>query len=127
MKALVIEHSPDSKISLCAGLKSLGYAVDTVKDGIEATTFASCNNYDVIILDLILPKGSNLLVLHEIRELDCNVKILILSTPEQIHDRVTALIQGADDYLIKPVSVDDLHASIQSLLRRKANSGPGND
>ena len=125
MKVLVVEHSSNSEISLGTGLESLGYAVDVVADGTEAITYASCNNYDVIIMDLMLPKASILLALHEIRELDRDVDILILSTPEQIHDRVTALIQGADDYLVKPFSVDDLNASIQSLLRRKANSEPG--
>ncbi len=125
MKVLVVEHSSNSEISLGTGLESLGYAVDVVADGTEAITYASCNNYDVIIMDLMLPKESIFLALHEIRELDRDVGILILSTPEQIHDRVTALIQGADDYLVKPFSVDDLNASIQSLLRRKANSGPG--
>ena len=127
MKVLVVEHSSNSEISLGTGLESLGYAVDVVADGTEAITYASCNNYDVIIMDLMLPKASILLALHEIRELDRDVDILILSTPEQIHDRVTALIQGADDYLVKPFSVDDLKASIQSLLRRKANSEPGRD
>jgi DNA-binding response OmpR family regulator len=127
MKVLVVEHSSNSEISLGTGLESLGYAVDVVADGTEAITYASCNNYDVIIMDLMLPKASILLALHEIRELDRDVDILILSTPEQIHDRVTALIQGADDYLVKPFSVDDLNASIQSLLRRKANSEPGRD
>ena len=127
MKVLLVEHSSNSRISLGTGLESLGYEVDVVADGTEAFTFASCNNYDVIILDLMLPKESSLLALHEIRELDYKVNILILSTPEQIHDRVTALIQGADDYLVKPFSVDDVHASIQSLLRRKANSESGRD
>jgi len=127
MKVLLVEHSSNTKISLGAGLESLGYAVDVVADGTAATTSASCNNYDIIILDLMLPKESSLLALHEIRELDPDVDILILSTPEQIHDRVTALIQGADDYLVKPFSIDDLHASIQSLLRRKADSEPERD
>lgn len=127
MKVLLVEHFSNAKISLGAGLESLGYEIDVVADGSAAITFASCNNYDVIILDLMLPKESSLLALHEIHELDPDVDILILSTPEQIHDRVTALIQGADDYLVKPFSIDDLHASIQSLLRRKADSEPGRD
>ena len=116
MKVLVVEHSSDSKISLCSGLESLGYAVDVVADGSEAIALASCKNYDIIILDLMLSKESSLLALHDIRELDRNVNILILSAPEQIHDRVTALIQGADDYLVKPFSIEELDASIQSLL-----------
>jgi len=127
MKVLVVEHSLEAENSLGTGLESLGYVVDVVAEGAEAITLASRNNYDIIILDLMLPKESSLLALHEIRELDPNVDILILSTPEQIHDRVTALIQGADDYLVKPFSIDDLHASIQSLLRRKADSEPGRD
>jgi len=127
MKLLIVKHSSTSNASLGAGLASLDYKIDLVTNGTEAITYASCNNYDVIILDLMLPKESSLLVLHEIRELDGNVEILILPSSEQIHDRVTALIQGADDYLVKPFSVDDLNASIQSLLRHKANSEPGRD
>lgn len=125
MKLLVIVHSSDLSTALGVELESLGYDVDLVTGGSEAITYASCNNYDVIVLDLLLPKESSLLVLHEIRELDSNVEILILSTPGQIHDRVTALIQGADDYLVEPFSVDDLHASIQSLLNRKASPDSG--
>ena len=117
----MVKHASDSNASLGAGLETLGYTVDLVTDGSEAVTYASCNNYDVIILDLMLPKESSLLVLHEIRELDGNVEILVLSSSEQIHDRVTALIQGADDYLVKPFTIEDLHASIQSLLHRKAS------
>lgn len=106
---------------MSSGLQGFGYAVDVVADGSQAITNASNRDYDVIILDLMLPKESSLLVLHEIRELDREVEILILSSRDQIHDRVTALIQGADDYLVKPFSCDDLHARIQSLVRRRIN------
>ena len=104
---------------MSSGLQEFGYAVDVVADGTQAITNASNRDYDVIILDLMLPKESSLLVLHEIRELDREVEILILSSRDQIHDRVTALIQGADDYLVKPFSCDDLHARIQSLVKRR--------
>ncbi len=106
---------------MSSGLQGFGYAVDVVADGTQAITNASSRDYDVIILDLMLPKESSLLVLHEIRELDREVEILILSSRDQIHDRVTALIQGADDYLVKPFSCDDLHARIQSLVKRRIN------
>ena len=106
---------------MSSGLQGFGYAVDVVADGTQAITYASSRDYDVIILDLMLPKESSLLVLHEIRELDREVEILILSSRDQIHDRVTALIQGADDYLVKPFSCDDLHARIQSLVKRRIN------
>ncbi len=119
MKVLVVEDSARLQDSMSAGLQGFGYAVDVVADGTQAITNASNRDYDVIILDLMLAKESSLLVLHEIRELDREVEILILSARDQIHDRVTALIQGADDYLVKPFSCDDLHSRIQSLVRRR--------
>ena len=121
MKVLVIEDSARLQTSLGAGLRAFGYVVDVVADSTRAIEFASRRDYDIIILDLMLPKDSSLLVLHEIRELNRDVEILILSARDQIHDRVTALIQGADDYLVKPFSFDELHARIQELVRRKAN------
>lgn len=106
---------------MSSGLQAYGYDVDAVTEGTEAITCASRRDYDVIILDLMLPKESSLLVLHEIREQNREVEILIVSARDQVHDRVTALIQGADDYLVKPFSCDDLHTRIQSLVRRRIN------
>ena len=123
MKVLVVENSTNLLTSLVADLQEFGYVVDIVADTGEAITYASAGDYDIIILDLMMPIESSLLVLHEIRELDREVEILILSTQDQIHDRVTALIQGADDYLVHPFSFDDLHSRIQSLVERKANPG----
>ena len=120
MKALLIEDPARSENSLERGMRELGYAVDAVADSLQAIACAAQRRYDIVILDLMLPKESSLRVLHEIRESNPDVEILILSTRDQIHDRVTALIQGADDYLVKPFSVDELHARIQQLLRRKA-------
>lgn len=115
----MVEDSARLQNSMSKGLQEFGYAVDVVAEGTQAISYASSRDYDVIILDLMLPKEFSLLVLHEIRELDRDVEILILSARDQIHDRVTALIQGADDYLVKPFSCDDLHARIQSLVRRR--------
>ncbi len=119
MKVLVVEDSKKLLTPLSAELREFGYEVDVVADAAEAISYASEHSYDIIILDLMLPKESSLLVLHEIRELDREVEILILSTADQIHDRVTALIQGADDYLVKPFSFDDLHTRIQALVKRR--------
>ena len=127
MYILIIEDNSDLVANLYDFLEPRGYIVDAAYDARSGLRFARDNEYDAIILDLMLPKESSLLALHDIHELDPNVDILILSTPGQIHDRVTALIQGADDYLVEPFSIDDLHASIQSLLRRKADSEPGRD
>ena len=117
----MVEDSTRLQSSMSSGLEVYGYDVDVVAEGTEAITRASRRDYDVIILDLMLPKESSLLVLHEIREQNREVEILIVSARDQVHDRVTALIQGADDYLVKPFSCDDLHARIQSLLRRRVN------
>jgi len=121
MKVLVVEDSANLLTSLSAELKKFGYEVDVVADAAAAISYAAERSYDIIILDLMLPKESSLLVLHEIRELDREVEILILSKRDQIHDRVTALIQGADDYLVHPFSFNDLHERIQSLVKHRAS------
>jgi CheY-like chemotaxis protein len=121
MRVLVIENSTRLQASLGAGLRALGHAVDVIADSTRAIELAARRDYDIIILDLMLPGDSSLLVLHEIRESNRDVEILILSTREQIHDRVTALIQGADDYLVKPFTLEELDARIRELVGRKAN------
>lgn len=115
MKLLLIEDPVNAAVSLCPGLRELGYDVDYCVDGKDAIERAAENEYDTIVLDLLLPRDASLMVLHEIRELNSEVDILILSTREQIRDRVTALIQGADDYLVKPVSCDQLDSRIRLL------------
>ena len=122
MKVLLIEDSTEPQTSLAEGLTALGYAVDNLSESLQAIARASDQEYDIIILDLMLRKDSSLLVLHEIRESNREVEILVLSTRDQIHDRVTALIQGANDYMVKPFSLDELHQRIQQLLRRNADS-----
>jgi DNA-binding response OmpR family regulator len=127
MKVLVIEDSTKLQTSLGAGLRALGYQVDVVANSQQAIAYASDHEYDIIILDLMLPKDSSLLVLHEIRESNREVEILILSARDQIHDRVTALIQGANDYLVKPFSFDELHQRIQGLVQRKLDPAASGD
>jgi len=119
MKVLVVEDPSAQQGSLSADLQKFGYSVDVVNDSDRATEFAESRGYEVIILDLMLPGESNLLLLHEIRESNRDVKILLLSEHDQVHDRVTALIQGANDYLVKPFSFDELNACMQKLLRRE--------
>ena len=119
MNLLLVESSQNPQDALVAGLLERGYEVDRVGDGNKAIARAAEREYDVIVLDLRLPSESSLLVLHEIRESDRRVDILVLAARNQIHDRVTALIQGADDYLVTPVSADQLHARIERLARRR--------
>jgi DNA-binding response OmpR family regulator len=121
MKILVIEDSKKLQKSLRAGLRRLGYAVDIARDGEEGIVYALNGEYDVIVLDLMLPKRSGIEILHEIRSSDRKPEVLILSARDQTSDRIAGLRQGADDYLIKPFSFDELHARIQALVRRKFN------
>jgi len=119
MKILVIEDSEKLRKSLKTGLRKLGYAVDFAIDGEQGLQFALHGEYDVIVLDLMLPKKSGLDVLREIRLSRQNPEVLILSARDQTRDRIVGLELGADDYLVKPFSFDELHARIQALVRRK--------
>jgi DNA-binding response OmpR family regulator len=119
MKLLVIEDSQPLLRSLGTGLRKMGYAVDLVADGAEGFDFARFNEYDVILLDLMLPKMDGLTVLQRLRALGKKTHILILSAKDRVEDRVRGLQLGADDYLIKPFSFDELCARIQTLARRR--------
>ncbi len=119
MKILVIEDSRKLQKSLRAGLRRLGYAVDIASDGAEGIAYATSCSYDVVVLDLMLPKVPGLTVLKEIRKSNEDPEVLILSSRGQTQDRIAGLQQGADDYLVKPFSFDELHARIQALVRRR--------
>ena len=119
MKLLVIEDSAKIRKSLKVGLSKLGYAVDLAIDGEQGLQFALHLEYDVVVLDLMMPKMSGLEVLRKIRTSNRNPEILILSARDQTRDRIEGLELGADDYLVKPFSFDELHARIQALVRRR--------
>jgi len=117
MKLLLVEDEEELSHILAKGLRKRGYAVDAVYDGEEALCFYEINEYDLIILDLNIPKVDGLEVLKKIRELDTSTKIIILSARSKIEDRVTGLDMGANDYLIKPFDFKELEARIRTLLR----------
>lgn len=119
MKLLVVEDSEKLRKSLKTGLGKLGYGVDLAIDGEEGLQYALHVDYDVIVLDLMLPKVSGLDVLRQIRASNRNPEVLILSARDQTRDRIEGLELGADDYLVKPFAFDELHARIQALVRRR--------
>jgi DNA-binding response OmpR family regulator len=119
MKLLIIEDSQRLLRSLGAGLRRMGHAVDLVADGAEGLGYARLNDYDVIVLDLMLPSMDGLTVLQRLRALGRQTHVLILSAKDQVEDRVRGLALGADDYLIKPFSFDELCARLQALVRRE--------
>ncbi|NJO36325.1 MAG: response regulator transcription factor [Rhizobiales bacterium] len=121
MKILIIEDSERLRRSLSEGLRRSGSAVDQVADGETGLNYALAAAYDVIVLDLILPKLNGLEVLEQIRQHGVNAGVLILSAKDQAEDRIRGLELGADDYLIKPFVFDELIARLKALVRRAYN------
>lgn len=119
MKLLIIEDSQRLLRTLGIGLRKMGYAVDLVADGADGLDYARFNEYDVIVLDLMLPTMDGLAVLQRLRALGRKTHILILSAKDQVADRIRGLQLGADDYMVKPFSFDELCARIQTLVRRR--------
>lgn len=124
MRILLVEDEKMLSDMIAKGLRNTGYAVDTAYDGEDALFQYEVNDYDLIILDLNLPKVDGLDVLRKIRETDSEIKILILSARTKIGDRILGLDEGANDYLIKPFDFGELAARIRGLLRRKFVQAP---
>jgi DNA-binding response OmpR family regulator len=118
MRLLVVEDYRPLQQSLVKGLREAGFAVDTTRDGKEGLWYATSNEYDVIILDLMLPGMDGLEILKKIRSKGRKVHVLILTAKDTTQDRVTGLDLGADDYLVKPFAFEELLARVRALLRR---------
>jgi DNA-binding response OmpR family regulator len=108
--------------SLTQGLREAAFAVDAASDGEEALWYARSNNYDVMILDLMLPKLDGLTVLRRLREKNFQTCVLILTAKDSPEDRVRGLDLGADDYLVKPFVFAELLARVRALVRRRYDS-----
>lgn len=119
MRLLIVEDEKELLESVAEGLRLSGYAVDTAADGAEAQDLFWSETYDLIVLDINLPKIDGFTLLQEIREEDKQVNVIMLTARTQVADRVKGLDLGANDYLIKPFHFDELEARIRSLLRRK--------
>jgi len=118
MKILVVEDDRKVASFIEQGLREEGYAVDVAKDGDEATTLAHVNDYDAILLDLMLPKKNGLQVAAELRREGRRTPILMLTARDSTEDVVRGLDAGADDYLSKPFKFDELLARLRALTRR---------
>lgn len=119
MHLLLVEDSRRLRESLGDGLSRSGYAVDLAADGEEGLRAARSNGYDVIILDIMLPKLDGLTVLQRLREGGDDSHVLLLTAKGEVEDRITGLRVGADDYLVKPFAFDELVARIEALVRRR--------
>lgn len=118
MRVLVVEDEPGVAQFVKQGLKEAGYAVDVAVDGMEGLSYARSADYDVIILDIMLPKMNGLEVLSEIRDHRIKTPVLLLTARDGVDDRVQGLDTGADDYLVKPFAFPELLARVRALLRR---------
>jgi DNA-binding response OmpR family regulator len=118
MRLLVIEDSVRLQENLGTALRRSGYAVDLAGDGEEGLWMATSNNYDVIVLDIMLPKLDGLTVLSKLRAQGSEVHVLLLTARDSVSDRVNGLQKGGDDYLVKPFALEEFLARVQALCRR---------
>jgi len=126
MRILVIEDDEDLSDALVRRLRRLGHAVDSQNDGLSADGVLQYETFDLVILDIGLPRMSGFDILHRLRDRGSKTPVLALTARIDIEDRVHALDTGADDYLAKPFGVSELLARLRVLLRRHGRGGAGN-
>jgi len=125
MRILVVEDDRKVGAFIQKGLSEEQYAVDLCRNGNEAVYEAQVNTYDVIILDIMLPGKDGFAVCKELRENSVLTPILMLTAKDSLEDKITGLSEGADDYLTKPFSFEELLARIRALLRRSQDYKTG--
>ena len=124
MRILVVEDDTRVARFIARGLREEQYTVDLVGDGEEALFLAQTNEYDLILLDVVLPKRNGLDVLRTLRAGKLTTPVLMLTAKRRIEEKVTGLDAGADDYLPKPFEFDELLARVRALLRRRGDLVP---
>lgn len=120
MRILLVEDDPELGDGLTVGLRQAGFAVDWLRDGHAADLALRDEGFDLVVLDLGLPRMSGMDVLKRARDRGQNLPILILTARDATGDKVSGLDAGADDYLVKPIDLDELSARIRALTRRSA-------
>jgi two-component system, OmpR family, response regulator len=122
VRLLLVEDDRELGNAVSASLSGEGYAVDWLTDGAAASASLATATYDLILLDLGLPKKSGIVVLRELRariDTQRSTPVLIVTAMDSVKDRVEGLDAGADDYMIKPFSLAELHARVRALIRRR--------
>ena len=123
-RILLVEDEPGVRLTVEDRLKSEGYAVECAVDGDEGSKRATSEAFDLVILDVMLPKRSGFDVCRDIRQRGLDTPVLMLTARTQVTDRVVGLKLGADDYLMKPFAMAELLARIEARLRRKEAHAP---
>lgn len=124
MRLLLAEDDQQLRETVARGLRENAFAVDAVGDGTAAVAQAAVNEYDVIILDVMMPRRDGLEVCQELRRRRLNVPILLLTARDAVEDKIAGLDAGADDYLTKPFAFGELLARIRALTRRRGEVLP---
>ncbi len=119
MRILLVEDEKRMASFIKRGLTEQRYTVDLAYDGEEGLFLAETNPYDLIILDVMLPKADGITVCRELREKNIDVPILMLTAKDDVRDKIVGLDSGADDYLTKPFAFDEFLARVRVLLRRQ--------
>jgi DNA-binding response OmpR family regulator len=119
MRVLVVEDYAPVREAVAQGLREAGFAVDSASDGKDGLWYATKNQYDVIVLDVMLPGMSGMEILQQLRQEKTEARVLLLTAKDAVQDRVAGLNAGADDYLIKPFALEELLARVQVLFRRR--------
>ena len=123
MRLLVVEDDPLLLEAVVHALRGAGHVVDGVRDGVEADAALATGSFDVVVLDIGLPRLSGLEVLKRLRLRKSHVPVIILTAHDTVEERVRGLDLGADDYLAKPFEVAELEARIRALARRAGHGG----
>jgi DNA-binding response OmpR family regulator len=124
MRILLAEDDRQLRASIMRGLREASYAVDQAATGAAALSMANANEYDVIILDILLPGKSGVVVCRELREKGNRVPLIMLTALDGVGDRITGLDAGADDYLTKPFDFGELLARLRAVTRRRGEVAP---
>ena len=122
MRVLIVEDEKNLNSIIKKQLESQGYSVDACLDGLEAKDYMEMTDYDVIVLDIMLPGMNGLDLLRWARENEMQSQIIMLTARDSIEDRVKGLDMGADDYLTKPFAFEELLARIRMLVRKKSGN-----
>ena len=120
MRILIAEDEKTLNATLKKRLEEQSYSVDACLDGQEALDYLDSAEYDVVLLDIMMPKKSGLEVLRALRKKGRQTPVLLLTAKDSIEDRVDGLDAGADDYLVKPFAFEELMARIRVMLRKKS-------
>jgi two-component system, OmpR family, response regulator ArlR len=123
MKILIVEDEPGLREVIKESLEKEKYLVETASDYISGIDKIGSYDYDCVLIDVMLPNGSGLNLVKELKQLQKKEAVIIISAKDSVDDKVLGLDLGADDYLTKPFHLAELHARIKSAIRRKSNDG----